>query len=182
MGFGALKLERDDYAGLLPVQEVKSLRQDANDLAGFAVHDDVTADDRSIAAKFATPIAVKKHDGFGGPRRIILPGKAAAQQGRHAEERESAIRNAQGTNLFGFGHAGHAHGVARVKTEILEGAILVAEDEVVGGGQLEFFEIDPGRSKPDADKFIGFGIWKRLEENAFENTEDDGVGSDAGGQ
>src|SRR2546430_1917716 len=72
-------------------------------------------------------------------RRIILLGKAAAQQGRHAEEWKSAIRNAQGTNLFWLGHAGHAHGVARVKTEVLEGAILVAEDEVVGGGQLEFF-------------------------------------------
>src|SRR6266853_6997477 len=138
MGFGAVKLEWDDYAGLFPVQEVKSLRQDADDLPGFAVYDDVAAHDGGIAAKFAMPIAIKKHDGFGGARRIILLGEAAAQQGRHAEERESAIRNAQGANLFWFGHAGHAHGVARVKTEILEGAILVAEDEVVGGGQLEF--------------------------------------------
>ena len=116
MGFVAVKLERKDYAGLFPVQEVKSLRQDADDLAGFAVHDDIAPDDGNIAAKFAAPIAVKKHDGFGGPRRIILPGKAAAQQGRHAEERKSAIRDAQGTNLFWLGHAGHAHRVAGVKT------------------------------------------------------------------
>src|SRR5438046_6656702 len=119
MGFGALKLERDDYAGLLPVQEVKSLRQDANDLAGFAVHDDVTADDRSIAAKFATPIAVKKHDGFGGPRRIILPGKAAAQQGRHAEERKSAIRDAQGTNLRSEEHTSELQSLTNLVCRLL---------------------------------------------------------------
>ena len=94
-------------------------------------------------------------------------GKAAAQQGRHAEEWKSAIRNAQGTNLFWLGHAGHAHGVARVKTEVLEGAILVAEDEVVGGGQLEFFEIDPGCGKPDTDELVGFGIGQGLEQDSF---------------
>src|SRR5258707_287122 len=117
MGFVAIELERDDYAGTFPVQEVKSLRQDADDWAGFAIYDDVAADDRSIAAKFAAPIAVSEHGGFGSARRIVLLGEAAAQQGRHAEERESAVRDSQGTNLLGVGHAGQAHGVARVKTQ-----------------------------------------------------------------
>ena len=136
MGFVTVKLERDDYAGIFPVQEMKSLRQDADDLPGLAVHDDIAAHDGSIAAKFAVPIAVSEHGGFGSARRIILFGEAAAQDGKSAEERESAVRDSQGMNLFGLGHAGHAHGVAPVKTEILEGAILVAEDEVVGRGQL----------------------------------------------
>src|SRR5437667_9133665 len=171
MGFGALKLERDDYAGLLPVQEVKSLRQDANDLPRLAVHDDVAANDGIISAEFAAPIAVSEHDGFGSARGIILFSESAAQQGRHAEEGKSAIRDAQGTNLFWLGHTGHAHGVARVKTEVLEGAILVAEDEVVGGGQLEFFEIDPGRGEPDTDKLIGFGIGQRPAQDGFKDAE-----------
>jgi len=59
---------------------------------------------------------------------------------------------------------------------------LFAEDEVVGGRQLEFFELDAGCSEPNPDKFIGFGIWQGLEEDAFEDAENNGVGPYASGQ
>ena len=134
MRFVTVKLERDDYARIFPVQEVKSLRQDADNLAVLAVHDNVSAHDGSIAAKLAAPIAVREHCRFGSARRIVLLGEDAAEHGRHAEERESAVGDSQGTNLFGFGYAGHAHRVACVKTEVLEGTILVAKDEVVRRG------------------------------------------------
>ena len=84
--------------------------------------------------------------------------------------------------MLRFGDACHAHGVARIKTEVLEGAVLFAEDEVVGGRQLEFFELDAGCSEPNPDKFIGFGIWQGLEEDAFEDAENNGVGPYASGQ
>jgi len=59
---------------------------------------------------------------------------------------------------------------------------LFAEDEVVGGGELEFFELDPGRGKPNPDKLVGFGIRQGLKEDAFEDAEHDGVGPHAGSQ
>src|SRR6266852_4371056 len=182
MGFVAIKLERDDYTGIFPVQEVESLGQDADDLSRFAVHEDIVADDGRIAGKFAAPIAVGKNGGFRSARGIILFREGAAQQGRSAEERKSAVRNAQGADLFRFGNAGHDHGIAIVKTEILEGTILVAKYEVVGGGQLELFELDAGCGQPDADKLIGFWIGQRLKEDTFEDTEDDGVGPYTSGQ
>jgi hypothetical protein len=61
-------------------------------------------------------------------------------------------------------------------------AVLVAEDEVVRGGQLEFFELDPGRGKPDPDQLIGIRIGQGFEENAFEDAENNRVGTYAGGQ
>src|ERR1041384_557687 len=182
MCFVAVKLEWHDYAGVFPIQEVKSLRQDADDLARFTVHDDVAAHDVSIAAKFAAPIAVSEHGGFGSARRIILLGEDAAQQRRHVEERESAVRDAQGTNLFGLGYAGHAYGVACIETEILESTILVAKNEVVRRGQLEFFELDSGGGQPDADKLIRFWIGQGLEEDAFKDAEDNRIGPYAGSQ
>src|SRR6266704_375961 len=183
MGFVTVKLKRDDDTGIFPVQEVKSLRQDADDLPGFSVYDDVAPDHGGVAAKFAAPIAVSQRGGFGSARRIILFGEGAAQHGRNAEEGESAVSNAQGGDLFRFGDAGHAQGVARVKTDVLEGAVLFAEDEVVGGGQLEVFEVlDAGCGKPDTYHFIGFGIGQGLEKDAFEDAEDNSVGAYAGGE
>src|SRR5260370_18891808 len=106
MGFVTVKLKRDEYTWIFQVQEVKSLGQDADDLPGFAVYDDVAADEGSIAAKFAAPIAVSKHGGFGGARGIILFGEGAAPQGRNAEEREGATPDAQGGDFFRFGNSG----------------------------------------------------------------------------
>ncbi len=134
IGFVAVKLKWSDNGGIFPVQEVKLLRQDADDLTRFAVHNDIAADRSGVTTKFAAPIAVGKHDGFGSARRIVLLGKGVAQHGRNTEERQSAIRNAQGADLFRFGDARHADGVTCVKTDVLESAVLIAEDEVVGGG------------------------------------------------
>src|SRR5258708_407271 len=108
MRFAAVKLERSDYAGIFPVQEMKPLRQNADDLPRFAIYDDVAAYDGNIAAKFAAPIPVSEHGGIGSARRIVLPGEAAAQHGRNAEERQRAISNAQSADLFRFGYARHA--------------------------------------------------------------------------
>src|SRR5205807_1722432 len=76
MGFTTVKLKRNDYAGIFPVQEVKLLRQDSDDLPGLAIHNGVTAYHGSIAAKFTAPIAVSEHGGFGRARRVILLGEA----------------------------------------------------------------------------------------------------------
>src|SRR6266550_196701 len=180
--FAAVKLERGNQGGIIPVQEMKSLRQDADDLTALAVDDDVAADRRGVSAKFAAPIAVGEHDSFEGARRVVLLGEAATQQGRNAEERESAVSDTQGGDLFGLGDARHTHGVSRVHADILHGAVLFAVDEVVGGRHVEIFELDAGRGMPDADKFIGFGIGQGLEENAFKHTEHNGVAAYASGE
>ena len=144
----AVKLERGNHGGIIVIEEMKALRQNANNLAALAIHDDVAADHGGVAAKLATPITVSKHDGFGSARRIILFAEAATEQRRNAEERESAVRDAQGGDLLGFGNTGHTHRVALIQANILQGAVLFAVDEVVGGGQFGVLELDAGCGKP----------------------------------
>src|SRR6266550_1153042 len=150
--FAAVKLERRNQGGIIPVQEMKSLRQNADDLPAFAVHDEVAADRGGVSAKFAAPIAIGEHDSFGGARCIVLFGEAATQQGRNAEERESAVSDTQGGDLFGLGDTRHAYGVTRVHADILHGEVLFAVDEVVGGRHVEIFELDARCGMPDADE------------------------------
>src|SRR4029077_10480181 len=178
VGFIAVKLKGNKNGWIILIQEMKPLRQDANNLPALAVHNDIAADDGGVTAKFAPPIAVSEHDGFGSAWRIILFGKGAAENGNNAEERKSAVGDTQAGHLFGLRNACNAHGVIRVKTDVLQGAVLFAEDEVVGGRQLEVIEVlDACCGKPDADQFIGFGIGQGLQKNAFENAENSGIGA-----
>jgi hypothetical protein len=69
-----------------------------------------------------------------------------------------------------------------VDADVLEGFILFAIDEVVGRSHVEIIDVDTGSGVPDADEFVGLGIGKRLEKDAFEDAEDDGVAANAGGE
>src|SRR5258708_19596213 len=108
MGFVAIKLERDDYAGIFPVQEVESLGQDADDLSRFAVHEDIVADDGRIAGKFAAPIAVGKNGGFRSARGIILFCEGGAPPGGRAQEPEDPPPTPPGPAFFPFLTPTHA--------------------------------------------------------------------------
>src|SRR5260370_36976099 len=108
MGFVTVKLKRDEYTWIFQVQEVKSLGQDADDLPGFAVYDDVAADEGSIAAKFAAPIAASKHGGFGYGRGIDPFGESADQEGRNCAEGERGLRQPEGADLVRCGNDAEA--------------------------------------------------------------------------
>ncbi len=119
VNFVAVKLEGRDQRRIVIVKEMKTLRQHADDLPALAIHKDVAADSGGVASKFAAPIAVGEHHGFGSARRIILFGKSAPEQGRNAEERKSAVSHAQRIHLFGFGNTGDAYGITSVKANVL---------------------------------------------------------------
>ena len=182
INFVAVKLGRGNQRGILVVQEMKPLRQDADDLPAFAIHDDVAAKHRGVAAKFAAPIAVGEHDGLGSSRRVVLFAEAATEQRRNAKNRESAVGDTQCLDLFGLGDTGHAHGVIGVHANILKGVVLFAINEVVGGRHVEILDLDAGCGMPGADQLIWIWIGQGLEENAFEDAENNGVGPYAGGQ
>lgn len=161
---------------------MKTWWEDANDLAGLTIDVEGLAQDGSGAVKAFLPIAVAEDDGVGRAGRIVLAGKQAAEDGGNAEERKSAVGNVQGVDLFRFGAARDADGVTVVDADVLKRAVLLAKDEVIGRSHVEILDVDAWGGEPDADEFVGAGIRKRLEENAFKDAEDDGVAANAGGE
>ena len=129
----AIKAKRQDKGGVFPVEEMKLLRQHADDQAPLAVDDERSADDGRVAAKLAPPISVRQHGRFGRARGIVLLCESAPQSGLHAEKRERAVGHQKSGDLLGFGHSCDAHGIARVQANILNGSPLLAKDEVIRG-------------------------------------------------
>jgi hypothetical protein len=156
--------------------------EDTDDFARFAIDVKGLAQDGRRATKPFLPITVAEDDGVGRAGRIVLTGEQSAEDGGNAEKRESAVGDVKGVDLFRLGAASDANGIAIVNTDVLKGAILFAIDEVIGGSDVEILDVDAGGGEPDADKLVRTRIGKRLEENAFENAEDDGVATDAGGE
>ena len=109
-------------------------------------------------------------------------GEGAAEQGRNAEERKSAVGDVEGVEALGFGQAGEIDPGGVIGADILKGLILFAVDEVVGGGHVEVGDVDTGGGVPDSDEFGGAGIGKRLEKDALENAKDDSVAANARGE
>lgn len=59
---------------------------------------------------------------------------------------------------------------------------MFAVGDVVGEGGIEILDIDAGSGLPDADEAVRFREWKGLEEDAVDDGEDGGVGTDAEGE
>ena len=135
-----------------------------------------------IAAKFTHPVAVADHDDLGRFGLGIFGGEQAASGGGNAEKRKQRVGDVEPLYLFGLVDAGDAVGVALVHGDVLEALALLAIDEIVRGRHVEVFDLDAGGGVPDADEAVGLGIGKRLEEDAFDDAENEGVGADAGGE
>jgi len=161
---------------------MKALREDADDLARFAIDVEGLAQDGIRAGEPLLPIAVTEDDSVWRAGRIVLACEQAAENGGNAEERESAVGDVQAVDLFRLRAASDAHGITVVNAEVLKGVILFAVDEVIGGGDVEILDVDTRGGEPDANEFVGAGIRKRLEENTFEDAEDEGVAANAGGE
>ena len=181
MRFAAVPLERDDEVDVVVVKELEAARENADDLAGVAVHGEGLADDRSCAAEFLLPVAVGEHDGFGGSGGIVLAGEQAAKRGLDAEQGESAVGDVEAVDVFWLSGAGDIEGIAGVDADVFQGLALLAINEVVRGREVQVFDVDAGRGVPDADEPVGVGVGQRLEEDVLNHGEDDGVGADADG-
>lgn len=151
-------------------------------MAGLAIDVEGLAEDGRGAAKAFLPIAVAEDDGVWRAGGIVLAGEQAAEDGGNAEKGQGAVGDVQGVDLFGFGAARDADGVTVVDAEVLKRAVLLSKDEVIGRSKVEILDVDARGGKPNADEFVGAGIRKRLEENAFKDAEDDGVAANAGGE
>jgi hypothetical protein len=79
-----------------------------------------------------------------------LTAERAAQDGIDAQEREGTVGYAECGDLFGFGYAGDAERVAIVGADVDETFILLAEDEVGGGGDVQIGDVEAWGFLPDA--------------------------------
>ena len=106
----------------------------------------------------------------------------AAKCRGNAEERKSAVGDIESFNLLGFGESGDTDGISLIRADVLKGMVLFAIDEVVGRINVEIGNVDAGGGVPYADEFGGARIGERLEEDALEDAEDDGVAANSCGE
>lgn len=108
--------------------------------------------------------------------------EGAAELRWNTEKGKNAVGDVQCGQSLGFGETGEGETVALIDADVLEAVILFAVDEIIGGRHVEVSDIDARSGVPDADEFGGARIGQRLEENAFEDAEDDGVSADTGSE
>jgi hypothetical protein len=90
--------------------------------------------------------------------------------------------NAQCLDLFGFCDASDADRIILISANVDEALVPLAEDKVGGGRDIQVFDVEAWRGLPDADEIFGARIGKRLEEDAFQDAENNGVRPNTGGQ
>src|ERR1700677_2344951 len=137
---------------------MKILGQDADDLTGFPVGDDGATDDRRVGAEFAAPVSVGDDRGERGAGSVVLAAESAAEDGIDAEEGQGAIGHVRSLHLCASSDAGEAWGVAVVGTDVDEAVVLLAEDKVSGGGDVEVRYVESWPFVPDADDLFGVRI------------------------
>ena len=182
MSFVAIEFEGQEQGAIVPVEELKVLREDADDLARLAIHDEGLADDRGGALKLALPVSVAEHHGIRRSGGVFLAGKRMSENGSNSEQWKHAIADVDGAHPLGVATARHAHGIAVEYADILEGMVLLAVNEVVRGGHTEVGDFHARGGMPHADEFIRVRIGERLKQNALENAEHDRIAAYAGGQ
>src|SRR5205823_6166294 len=110
---------------------------------------------------------------------VVLGSEPSPDHGLNAERRERAFRDGEALHLLRRSEPRDAHSVAVPYTELLKRAILVTKGEVIGGREIQILNGDPRRLLPDADQLLRIGVWQRLQQNAVDDAEDGGVGTDS---
>jgi hypothetical protein len=96
-----------------------------------------------------------------------------------AEHGEHAIGYVQAVDVLGLANAGDGERIAVVHADILQVGALLPISEVEEGSHIELVEADTGGAVPDADELFRVGIAERLEQDAINDSEHDGVGANA---
>ena len=182
LGFGAIKLEGKNHRRIFGVQKMKILRHYADNFPRFSIDGNVPAHHPRISSEFPLPVAVHQDGGVWCAGGIILLVENAANRRGYSQHRQQSIRHIQGRHLFGFGNPGNAHRVVVDQRKVLQRLVLFPVNEIIRrrGGQL--LDVDTGRRMHYAHQLFGIGIGQRLEQNAFNNTEDNGVAADSSGE
>jgi len=181
-GFAAVPLEGENDGGILKIEEVEFGGHDTDDLVRSAVQQDVLTEDGGRSGELLLPEAVGDHNGIGRAGRIVLTGEGAAEQRGNAKEGKGAVGDVERVDALRLCDTGQGDAAAAINANVLEALVLLAIDEVIGGGHVEVVDADSGSGVPDGDEFVRFGVGERLEEYALEDAEDDGVAANAGGE
>ena len=179
MNVTAVPLHRQDYSAVIAIQEMKVLGKDADDLVSLSVDDDGPADQGGVGAELAAPVCVGEHGSGRGAGGVVLTAEGAAKRGSDAQERKSAIGDAQCSDLFGFFDTRDTDGIVLIGADVDETLILLTENEVSGGRDIQVFDVEARSSLPDSDEVFGARIGQGLEEDAFQDAENNGVGADS---
>jgi hypothetical protein len=143
------------------------------------VDDDGPADHGGVGAELAAPVCVGDNCGGRGAGGIVLTAKGAAEGRSDAQERKSAIGYAQCSDLFGFRDTGDTDGIVLIGAHVDETLILLTENEVSGGRDIQVLDVEAWSGLPDSDEVFGARIGQRFEKDTFQDAENNRVGADS---
>ena len=118
-------------------------------------------------------------DSLRAVRFRILRRERAADYRQDAQCGERPIGDRDRAHLFRRLFPGDGYGILAPDSHIRKGPILFAEDEVVGRGERDLFEVDIGRCLPEGDQRLWFRIGQRFEKDAIDHAEDGAISADA---
>ena len=167
-------------------QEVRP--QDAGDrelvlgLAGafaHAVEGDAPPDDVRIRPEEPRPERVAEDHDRRLPRRVFFGKQEPPVQRPGAQQLEEARRRSQGLHALRLLEPEQRAGATAGDRHLVERPALVPDVDVLPGRRPVLRDVDPRGSQPQDREPIGFGIWKRLEQQRVDHAEDRRVGADA---
>src|SRR5689334_17291110 len=108
----------------------------------IAVEQNALAQDRWIAAKMRSPIAVREHNGPLALRIVVGTGEKPANLRRNAENRQQFIRGEKSGRLFGLASACNARAAACPHAHRFKGALLIGHCEIDRWSHIEIRDLD----------------------------------------
>ena len=174
-------LRKDDVG--LSVQELKTVRHDANHRIRFRIDRQRSAESRAVTSESALPVSRHQDDGVGTAGRVVRLRKPAAKGRRDIQRLQRAVRDPNTPHLLRLSHSCDRHAPALPDTHLAERLTVFTVGEVHRRRDVQLWQVDdPRRRVPDADEFIGIGIGQRLDQHAIHDAEHGGIGANANGE
>ena len=137
------------------IVHVESGRHDADHRRFHAVDVDLLADDIALAGEGALPQLGRQDGDRRRVRQRLLRREGAAESRRDAERvKETRRGNARGDARRRLSFRADVHRTGDVRTDIREGAIALAELEILGGVDRELIEAERRELARDVDQLV----------------------------
>ena len=171
-------------ADLLFTRKLEGWRQDADDFAGFAIEQNLAADDGGVGLVAAAPERIGQDDDLVVAGLLFLFGETAAERRLNAEDVKDAGRYIGAAELLGLSAASEIEGGRPDNADALEAgdpfAPLSVDADVDGQRGVVFEQF--GRPLGEDHQAFGVGKIGWLEEDAVDQGKDGGIGADADGE
>jgi len=161
------------------VEERGLRRHHPDDGVGLGIQPHRPAEHVGIGVEAVAPQVVSQQGHRGRAGRVVLGAEATTEEWLDAEDLLHVVRHLDGVDADGVGAHGQVDGLAGPHGHALEGRVVSPPGNEVRVGDGDVIEVPLRRDLVEADQPLRLGKGKRLEEQAVEDAEDDGVTADS---